>query len=131
MTGSRPAVNVTWDEEAIRALGVKTSVETAGSIFGLGRTQSYEAARAGRFPVPVVPVGSRLIVPVAPILRLLAIGEDAREAAVPAAVSPGELADLVAERVVSRLAAARADPQTAGAAPRPLKSVNDGGPEAA
>lgn len=60
-----------WTEEAVRGLGVRTDVETAGSIFGLSRTQSYEAVKCGRFPVPVVHVGRRLVVPTAPIRRLL------------------------------------------------------------
>jgi hypothetical protein len=127
-------VNVTWSEEAIRALGVKTDVETAGAIFGMSRTHSYEAAKAGRFPVPVVPVGNRLLVPVAPILRLLEIGADATQEIGTRAVDPEELADMVAERVVSRLAAAMvgaARPQAAEEPPRPLKSVAGGSPEAA
>lgn len=66
-------MNVTWTEAAIRALGVKTDVETAGSIFGLSRTQSYEAVKDGRFPVELVRVGRRMIVPTAPIRRLLGI----------------------------------------------------------
>jgi hypothetical protein len=62
---------VTWTEEAVRSLGVRTTVEVAGSILGLSRTQSYEAVKAGRFPVPVVAVGRRLVVPTAPLRRLL------------------------------------------------------------
>jgi len=69
-------VNMTWTEEAIRALGVRTDVETAGSIFGLSRTQSYEAIKAGRFPVECVFVGRRIIVPTAPIRRLLLLETD-------------------------------------------------------
>lgn len=53
------------------ALGVRTDVETAGSIFGLSRTQAYEAVNAGRFPVPTFRIGRRVVVPVAPILVLL------------------------------------------------------------
>ena len=66
----------TWTEDAIRALGARTDVETAGSIFGLSRTQTYEAIKAGRFPVEVVRVGRRIIVPVAPIRRLLVLDTD-------------------------------------------------------
>lgn len=61
----------TWTDDAVRALGVRTDVTTAGSIFGLSRTQAYEAVSAGRFPVPVIRVGRRVVVPVAPIRRLL------------------------------------------------------------
>jgi hypothetical protein len=66
-------VNVTWTEQAILELGVKTTVETAGSIFGLSRTQSYEAIKKDRFPVPVLHVGRRLIVPTAAIRRALCL----------------------------------------------------------
>jgi hypothetical protein len=66
-------MTITWTEEAIRGLGVRTDVETAGSILGLSRTQAYEAVKADRFPVPVIRVGRRLIVPTAPIRRLLGI----------------------------------------------------------
>lgn len=70
-------MNITWSEEAIRALGVKTDVGTAGSILGLSRTQSYQAIKDGRFPVEVVRVGRRMIVPTAPIRRLLGIDPEA------------------------------------------------------
>ena len=70
-------MNITWSEEAVRALGVRTNVETAGSVFGLSRTQAYQAVRAGRFPVPVLRIGRRIVVPTAPIRRLLEIDIDA------------------------------------------------------
>lgn len=74
-------MKITWTEAAIHALGVKTDVATAGSIFGLGRTQSYAAVREGRFPVPVIKVGREAIVPTAPIRQLLGIdpSPDTRE----------------------------------------------------
>lgn len=126
----------TWAEDDIRALGARTDVETAGSILGLSRTQAYERAKAGAFPVPVIPVGYHLVVPVAPILRLLQLDADTPGETGPAAVDPDQLADLVADRVVSRLAAAmagaaRADPQPGAASGRALKSVAAGDPEAA
>lgn len=68
-------MNITWTAEAVRALGATTSVETAGSIFGLSRTQTYEAIKAGRFPVEVIKIGRRIIVPTIPIRALLGIGE--------------------------------------------------------
>lgn len=73
-----------WSEAAVCALGVKTDVETAGSILGLSRTQSYQAVKAGRFPVPVISVGRRLIVPTAPIRKLLQIDQAEPVAAGPA-----------------------------------------------
>jgi hypothetical protein len=63
---------------AVRALGVRTDVPTAGEIpAGLGRAEAYRAVERGTFPVPVIRVGRRLVVPVQPILDLVAIGPSA------------------------------------------------------
>jgi len=65
----------TWTFDDVRALGVRTDVPTAGEILaGLCRTESYDLAESGHFPVPIVKVGRRLVVPVAPILQMLGIG---------------------------------------------------------
>jgi hypothetical protein len=65
---------VTWTPEAIKALGVRTDVPTAGSILaGLCRDEAYRMVKRGKFPVPVLHVGRRLVVPVQPILDLLGI----------------------------------------------------------
>lgn len=63
----------TWTADDVRALGVRTDVPTAGSIFGLSRTQAYAALARGAFPVGVIRVGRRYLVPVAPILHLLGL----------------------------------------------------------
>ncbi len=77
MTGRR-----VWTPEEVRALGVRTTVPIAGEIIaGLSPTQSYEAVKKGTFPVPVIRVGRRMVVPVAPILALLGISPDSSEAA--------------------------------------------------
>ncbi len=68
---------IRWTEAAIRDLGVRTDATTAGSIFDMGRTATYEAIRQGTFPVPVLRCGARYVVPVAPILH--ALGLDAVE----------------------------------------------------
>jgi hypothetical protein len=66
-----------WTPDEVRALGVRTDVPTAGEIIaGLCRDESYRAVKRGTFPVPVIGVGRRLVVPVAPILGLLGIGPD-------------------------------------------------------
>jgi hypothetical protein len=64
-------IPVVWTSDALRRLGMVTDVETAGSILGIGRTKSYELAKAGQFPVKVLRVGRRYLVPVPAILRLL------------------------------------------------------------
>ncbi|WP_041255065.1 helix-turn-helix domain-containing protein [Frankia sp. EAN1pec] len=44
-----------------------------GEILGIGRTASYELARQGKFPVTVIRVGRRYIVPTSPLKQLLGI----------------------------------------------------------
>jgi hypothetical protein len=62
---------VVWTGDAVRGLGMTTDVETAGAILGVGRTKAYELARTGQFPVKVLRIGKRYLVPVPAILRLL------------------------------------------------------------
>jgi excisionase family DNA binding protein len=50
------------------------SVPEAGSLLGLGRSASYEAARRG--DLPVLRFGRRLVVPRARILRMLGVAID-------------------------------------------------------
>ncbi len=63
-----------WTADEVRALGVRTDVETAGSILGLSRTQAYEAVKRG--DLETFTVGRRIVVPVAPLLRRLGISDD-------------------------------------------------------
>jgi hypothetical protein len=79
-----------WTPAQVRALGVRTDVPTAGEIIaGLCRDESYRAVKRGKFPVPVIKVGRRLVVPVTPILALLGIGPD-METAGPAPPDPAD-----------------------------------------
>jgi hypothetical protein len=65
-----------WTAAQVRALGVRCSVPQAGEILGgLSATQSYLLAQRGDFPVPILKVGRRLIVPTAPILQLLGLSD--------------------------------------------------------
>jgi hypothetical protein len=70
MSRSSECKNV-WTIEAIRALGATTDVKTAGAILGIGRTKAYELAREGTFPVAVLRIGRRIMVPTPSILKLL------------------------------------------------------------
>jgi hypothetical protein len=66
---------VTWTPEAIRALGVRTTVPIAGEIImGWHRDTSYAAVKRDDFPVPVIKRGREMVVPVAAILEVLCIG---------------------------------------------------------
>ncbi|MGX7670393.1 helix-turn-helix domain-containing protein [Plantactinospora sp. DSM 117369] len=60
-----------WTVSDVRALGTVTDVVTAASILGIGRTKAYELAQEGHFPVPILRIGRRYIVPVAAITELL------------------------------------------------------------
>jgi hypothetical protein len=53
-----------WTVEAVRGLGTMTDVETAGAILGIGRSKAYELAKDKKFPVRIVRVGRRYLVPV-------------------------------------------------------------------
>ena len=48
---------------------------TAAAVLGLGRTNAYELAKAGQFPVPLMRLGTCYRVPVAGLLRLLGISD--------------------------------------------------------
>jgi hypothetical protein len=80
----------TWSVEAVRALGVRTDVATAGAIFGLTRTRAYELLSRGDFPVPTFKVGRRIVVPTVPILRLLGLDEPETARAAPATAPPAD-----------------------------------------
>lgn len=48
------------------------SVEEAAAMLGIGRSLAYESVRIGTFPVPVIKVGTRYLIPRAPLEQLLA-----------------------------------------------------------
>lgn len=62
-----------WTPEMIRALGVAASVPTIGEVFGMSRSQAYAAVEAGSFPVRVIRIGRRMVVPVADVLAVLGL----------------------------------------------------------
>jgi excisionase family DNA binding protein len=60
-----------WTPEAVRNLGMTTDVATAGAILGIGRSKAYELAKNGEFPVTVLRIGRRYLVPTGALLTLL------------------------------------------------------------
>ena len=62
-----------WTVEQIRALGVTTDIVTAGAVLGIGRTTAYHLARTGAFPVAVLKVANRYVVPVAHLLKAVGV----------------------------------------------------------
>jgi hypothetical protein len=66
-----------WTIESVRQLGVTVDVETAGAVLGIGRTSAYRLVRCGEFPVRVLRIGRRYLVPTAELLALLGLRERA------------------------------------------------------
>ena len=67
------ATHKIWTVKKIKALGVTTDMPTAAAILNISRANAYELARRNAFPVPIVRIGSRVIVPVAGLLRILLV----------------------------------------------------------
>jgi hypothetical protein len=57
----------------VAALPAVTDLVTAGRALGIGRTKSYELARAGEFPCPVIRSGGSWLVPTAGLLAVLGL----------------------------------------------------------
>lgn len=53
----------TMSRDEIDALGVATDLRTAARALGVSASQAYALVKADTFPVPVVRVGSRIVVP--------------------------------------------------------------------
>lgn len=62
-----------WTAEEVWALGVRTDLETAASVWGLSRTKAYELVGRGEFPSPVLRVGNKWVVLVTPMMQALGI----------------------------------------------------------
>ncbi|MBE1487508.1 hypothetical protein [Plantactinospora soyae] len=71
LTSAHPATSTPWTAERIRALGAATTLPTAAAVLGISRSQAYRLAATDTFPTPVIRAGTRIIVPVAGLLRLL------------------------------------------------------------
>jgi integrase len=75
------------------ALPAVTDLITAGKAFGIGRTKSYELARAGEFPCRVIRVGRTYCVPTADLLAQLGVcppSASPPQAAATAGPDPGD-----------------------------------------
>jgi hypothetical protein len=60
-----------WRIDTVRSLGTTTDIGTAAAILGIGRTKGYQLAKEGAFPVAVLRIGRRYVVPVPCLLKLL------------------------------------------------------------
>lgn len=61
----------------IDALGVSCDLRTAAKALGVSKSTAYALAQKGEFPVRVVRIGSRYVVPTADLRALLGMGEAA------------------------------------------------------
>ena len=68
---AEPAPGEVWTVERIRGLGVTTTVATAASVLGVSRSEAYRLVATNAFPAPVIRAGSRIVVPVVGLLRLV------------------------------------------------------------
>lgn len=64
-----------WTEDAVRRLGMTTDLATAASIIGIGRTLAFELAKADEFPVRLVRLRRRVLVPIPDLLRFLGVDD--------------------------------------------------------
>ncbi len=71
-----PATPTVWTLEAVRNLPATVDIETAGAVLGIGRSKSYQMARADEFPVRVLRIGRRYLVPTNLILQLIGVASD-------------------------------------------------------
>ncbi|MCG5213115.1 DNA-binding protein [Streptosporangium sp. KLBMP 9127] len=60
----------------IRTLPAVVDLVTAGRALGLGRTKSYQLAKAGSFPCRIIRAGRTYLVPTAELLTLLGLDDD-------------------------------------------------------
>jgi hypothetical protein len=70
------AARQTWTPDAVRQLGLTTDLPAAAQIIGIGRTLAYDLAKTGQFPVRVLRIGGRVIVPVPDPLRYVGVSPD-------------------------------------------------------
>ncbi len=66
----------TWTPERVRALGVRTDLSTASDVLGISRNSGYHLASKDNYPVPVLRLGKRYVVPVAGLLEVLGINDE-------------------------------------------------------
>jgi hypothetical protein len=70
-------IQMTMDE--LLSLPVSNDLVTAGRAFGLGRTKSFELAKAGKFPCRVLQVDKKYRVPRSAIFEALGIDPNAAQ----------------------------------------------------
>jgi hypothetical protein len=59
--------------DELLALGTSTDIPTSCKALGISTSNGYAQAKKGEFPVRVIRVGSRYVVPTAGLLELLGV----------------------------------------------------------
>jgi Helix-turn-helix domain len=80
------------DAKGPRGLGMTADIATAGFILGIGRGKAYELAKSGEFPITVLRIGRRYLVPTSALLALLGAS----------GCSATSIGQLVADRLATR-----------------------------
>lgn len=62
-----------WTTDEVKGLGVRTDFRTACKVIGIGESTGYQMVRSNRFPIPVLRLGRKYVVPVAGLLDALGI----------------------------------------------------------
>ncbi|MFI7168171.1 helix-turn-helix transcriptional regulator [Rhodococcoides fascians] len=63
--------------EEVLALGASTDIPVACKAMGISPSSGYALVKKGQFPIRVIKVGSRYVVPTVGLLDLLGIQRDA------------------------------------------------------
>lgn len=71
---SRQVVPLTMED--LRSMGTAVDLTTAGRAFGIGRSLAYDLARKGKFPCPVLKLGSSYRVPTAHLIHALSVEDE-------------------------------------------------------
>lgn len=71
----------TWTPERVRSLGIRTDLPTASQVLGISRNSGYLLAARNAYPVPLLRLGRRYVVPVAGLLNALGISDERTVAA--------------------------------------------------
>jgi excisionase family DNA binding protein len=66
-------------EADLQRLPAVVDLMTAAAALGVGRTTAYEMVRTGRWPTPVLRLGSRIRIPTAALRELLSLSTDTTE----------------------------------------------------
>lgn len=66
---------ITWSPNAIRSLGARTGIKEACSVLGISPSLGYQLVREDDFPVRVLRIGNRIVVPVRGLLELFDIDD--------------------------------------------------------